>query len=111
MAMRGAVRLPKRAGKEFVRNTIELLVAYVPIAAILAYAAGVPLGGVVIFGGIFVPAVAALITVVAVWVGGPGDYQPRESHSNYHPGGDGGYWGDGGGGFFGGDGDGGGGGG
>jgi hypothetical protein len=87
-----------------------LLVAYVPIAAILAFAAGVPLGGVVIFGGIFLPTVAALITVV-VWVGGPGDYQPRESHPDYHPGSGGGYWGNGGGGFFGGDGGGGGGGG
>jgi hypothetical protein len=104
-----AVHFAKRASKEFVRNLIWFFVAYVPLAVILTFWAGVPLGGVLVFGGVFVPAVAALITVAVVWVGGPGDYQPRESHSDYHPGGGGGYWSDGGGGFFGGDGGGGGG--
>jgi hypothetical protein len=69
MAMRGAVRLRKRAGKEFTRNLIGVLIAYVPIAAILTLAAGTPLGGVLIFGVIIVRVMAAILTVVVVWVG------------------------------------------
>lgn len=69
MAMRGAGRFPKRAGREFVRNLIGALVVYAPIAAFLALWPIAPLGGVLIVGGILVLAVAALITVV-VSVGG-----------------------------------------
>src|ERR687893_679995 len=42
MAMREAVGFPKRAGKEFTKNAIGLLVAYAPIAAILTLTAGEP---------------------------------------------------------------------
>ncbi len=84
MAMREAVSFPKRASKEFTKNAISLLVAYAPIAAILALAAGTPLGGVLIFGAIAVPAMSALLTVLTVGVGGgdpylgsrPYDYDP-----------------------------------
>ena len=113
MAMREAGRFAKRPGKEFVQNLIWFFVAYVPLAAILTVFAGVPLGGVLVFGGVFVPAVAALFTVLVVWGGGPGDFQPRDSHPDYHPGSahhgffDGGGYGGGGGGDFGGGGDGG----
>jgi hypothetical protein len=83
MAMRAAGRFPKRAGKEFVRNLIGALVVYAPIAAFLTLWPVAPLGGVLIFGGIFVPAVAAIITVLGVWVG-----RDTEAHdSGYHYGG------------------------
>ena len=107
MAMGEAVRFAKRPGKEFVQNLIWFFVAYVPLAAILTVFAGVPLRGVLVFGGVFVP-VTAVITALIVWVGGPGDYQPRESHPDHHPGGShpgffsGGDYGVGGGGDFGG---------
>jgi hypothetical protein len=78
MAMRAAGRFPKRAGKEFVRNLIGALVVYAPIAAFLTLWPVAPLGGVLIFGGIFVLAVAALITVV-VSVGGD-----TEAHDSGH---------------------------
>jgi uncharacterized membrane protein YgcG len=65
MAMR-ARRSRKRAGKEFVRNLIWVLVAYAPLAAILAFGANTPVRGVLIFGGIFVPVTAAFVTVVVL---------------------------------------------
>jgi hypothetical protein len=88
MAMR-AVRFPKRAGREFVRNLIWGLMAYAPIAAVLTLAAGTPLGGVLIFGGVVVPAMAALITVLVVW-GGEADDEAHDS--GYGRWGDSGYY-------------------
>ena len=61
-----ARRSRKRAGKEFERNLIWVLVAYAPLAAILAFGANTPLRGVLIFGGIFVPVTAAFVTVVVL---------------------------------------------
>ena len=68
--MRAAVRFPKWALKSLAEIAIGLLVAYTPIAAILVFAASVPLGGVLIVGVIGVPAMAALLTVLTVWLGG-----------------------------------------
>jgi hypothetical protein len=86
MAMREAVSFPKRAGKEFAKNAIGLLVVFAPIAAILTLAAGTPLGGVLIFGAIGVPAMAALLTVLSVGVGGVGDPRPGDSRPyDYDP--------------------------
>jgi hypothetical protein len=86
MAMREAVSFPKRAGKEFTKNAIGLLVAYAPIAAILTLAAGTPLGGVLVFGAIAVPAMSALLTVLSVGVGGAGDPDPGSRPYDYDPG-------------------------
>jgi hypothetical protein len=105
MAMRAASRFPKRAGKEFVRNLIGALVVYAPIAAFLVLWPIAPLGGVLIFGGIFVPAVAALITVVVSAGGDPeahdSGYDRSWGDSGYHyrdyPGSGEGGWYDGGG--------------
>ncbi len=88
-AMRGPGRFPKPARKEFVRNLMGALVVYVPVAALLALWPVAPLGGVLIFGVIFVPAVAALITVVGVWLGGDteahdGGYGRSWADSGYH---------------------------
>jgi hypothetical protein len=59
-----AGRSRKRPGKRFVRNLIWVLVAYVPFAAILILGSDTTLGGVLVFGGIVVPVVAAFVTVV-----------------------------------------------
>jgi uncharacterized membrane protein YgcG len=105
--------LLKRAGKEFLRTLTWFFVAYAPLAAILTVFAGVPLREVLVFGGVFVPVLAAVITALIAWGGGPGDFQPRDSHLDHHPGSahrgffDGGGYGGGGGGDFGGGGDGG----
>ena len=84
MAMREAVRRPKQAGKEFSNNAIGLLVAYAPIAAILALA-GIPLGGVLIFGAVAVTVMSALLTGLTVWFGG-GDPHPGSRPYDYYPG-------------------------
>ena len=85
MAMRAAVRFPNRALKSFAESAIGLLMAYAPIAAILVFAAGVPLGGVLIVGVIGVPAMAALLTVLTVWLGGD-ESHPGSRPYDYHPG-------------------------
>ena len=106
MAMRAAVRFPKRALKEFATNEIGLLVAYAPIAAILTLAAGVPFGGVLIFGVFGVAAMAAFLTVLSLGFGGgdphlggsrPYDYDPSSDPMLRSGGGYGAFggWGDG----------------
>ena len=84
MDMREAVSFSKQAGKEFMKNAIGLLVAYVPLAAILTLA-GIPLGGVLIFGAIAVPAMSALLTGLTVGFGG-GDPHPDSRPYDYYPG-------------------------
>ena len=84
MAMREAVRFPKQAGKEFTKNAIGLLVAYVPLAAILPLA-GIPLGGVLIFGAIAVPVMSALLTGLTVGFG-VGAPHPGPRPYDYYPG-------------------------
>jgi hypothetical protein len=86
MSMGGAGRFPKRAGRELVRNLIWGPVAYAPVAATLTLFAAAPLGGVLIFGGVVVPAMAALITVLVVW-GGEAGNEAHDSGYYHHPGG------------------------
>ncbi len=105
-----AGRSRKRASKEFVRNLIWVLVAYAPLAAILIFGANTPLGGVLVFGGIFVPVTAAFVTGVVLWADAGDEVLLRGAgrtwgESGYHSGGtfypgflDGGGGGDGGGG-------------
>jgi hypothetical protein len=89
IAMRAVVRIPKRAGKEFLSYLIGLLMAYAPIAVLLVLAVRVPLGGVLIFGVIGVPIVAALLAVLSVVVGGVDDTHPGSSRPyDYDPGSD-----------------------
>ena len=61
-----AGRSRKRPGKRFVRNLIWVLVAYVPFAALLVLGSNTTLGGVLVFGGIVVPVVAAFVTGVVL---------------------------------------------
>ena len=96
MAMRAAGRFPKRAGKAFVRNLFWALVVYAPVAAFLTLWPVTPLGGVLIFGAIFLPAVAALITVAGVWAGRNTEAHDSGYHYGGYPGsGEGGWYGDG----------------
>ena len=85
--MRGR-RSRKRAGKEFVRSLIWVLVPYASLAAILVFGANTPLGGVLIFGGIFVPVTAAFVTVVVLPRGDGRTWGESGYHSGgtYYPG-------------------------
>jgi hypothetical protein len=103
MAMR-AGRSRKRPGKRFVRNLIWVLVAYVPFATILVLGSDTMLGGVLVFGGIVVPVVAAFVTVVMFKADAsdeasdvpPAVYNPGGNHDAIGGGGYGGGWDDGG---------------
>jgi hypothetical protein len=75
--MRGAVPFRRRAVAEFGRFSTGLLIAYVPVAAILTFAAGVPL-----VGAVGVPALAALFAVLKAEVGGSED--PNSGGSRPH---------------------------
>jgi hypothetical protein len=83
-------RFPQRAAKEFARNLSWLLVSYALIAAILTLSAVAPLGGVLLFGGVFVLVMAAVITVLVLWGGDDearlGDDSGWRDASAYHPG-------------------------
>jgi hypothetical protein len=114
-AMR-AGHLLKRAGREFVRNLLWMVVDFGPLAAILIFATSITLVGALPFVGIFVCAVAAIITVFVLWSGahdetllsgnrGTGHESGHHSGGTYYPGfldgggaGDGGSGADGGGG-------------
>ena len=99
--MRGAVPFRRRAVAEFGRFSTGLLIAYVPVAAILTFAAGVPLVGVLIVGAVGVPALAALFAVLKAGVGGseypnssgsrPHDYDPGSDPALRSGGGHGGW--------------------
>jgi hypothetical protein len=87
-----AGRSRKRAGEEFVMNLIRVLLAYAPLAAILAFGANTPLRGVLIFGGIFVPVTAAFVTGVVLWAAARDEVFLRGDgrtwgESGYHSGG------------------------
>jgi uncharacterized membrane protein YgcG len=100
--MRGAVRSPKRVGREFVRNLVVVLVVYLPLAAVLALLGAAPQRGLLIFGGVLVAVMAAIATVVVLWSGAHDEtFLSGHSHPGVPPEGRGlGGW-DGGGGDFG----------
>src|SRR3712207_4042374 len=68
MAMR-AGHLLKRAGREFGRNLIWMVVAFGPLTAVLIFAPNITLLGAWPFVGIFVSSVAAPLTVLTLWSG------------------------------------------
>src|SRR3712207_751376 len=116
MAMRVG-HLLKRAGREFGRNLIWMVVAFGPLAAVLIFAPNITLLGAWPFVGIFVSALAAPLTVLTLWSGAHDETllsgNSRTGHeSGHHSGGtyypgfldggggrDGGSGGDGGGGW------------
>jgi hypothetical protein len=61
--------LLKRAGREFVRTLIWMLVVFGLLGATLVFATQLPLLGVAAFVGIFASAMAAIATVVVIWSG------------------------------------------
>ena len=71
--MRKMMQLLKRAGREFLRNLLWIVVTFGPLTAALIYVTNITLVGVLVFGGVFVPVWAAVATVVMVWDGWPRD--------------------------------------
>jgi len=59
--------LPKRAGREFVKNLIWMLVVFGVLGVILSAATDLPLVGVLVFVGAPVTVMAAIMTVVVLW--------------------------------------------
>jgi uncharacterized membrane protein YgcG len=86
-------RLPRRVGREFARNLIWILVFIGPLAALLFFAAGTPLVGLLAFVGVCVLPLAAMVTLLALWSGAPDEtllrgYHGVEGEGGYHPGSD-----------------------
>lgn len=88
--------LPKRVGREFVRNLIWILVFIGPLGALLFFAAGTPLVGLLAFVGICVLPLTAIVTLVALWSGASDEtllrgYYGVEGEGGYTPRSGGGY--------------------
>ena len=64
-----AGHLLKRAGREFGRNLIWMVVAFGPLTAVLILAPNITLLGAWPFVGLFVSALAAPLTVLTLWSG------------------------------------------
>ena len=75
--------LLQRAGREFVRNLIWMVVVFGSLAAILAAATDLSLVGVMAFVGVSVAVMAAIVTVGVLWSGAHDE--PRLG-SHDHPG-------------------------
>jgi hypothetical protein len=82
--MRGAVRSPKRVGREFAKNLVWMLASFGALGGILVFATALPLLGVAAFVGIFASVMAAIATVVVLWSGAH-DETFLSGH-NHHPG-------------------------
>jgi hypothetical protein len=103
--MSSSGHLMKRAGTEFAKNVIWMGVVFGSLAAILVAATNLPLVGTMVFVGVSVAVLAAIVTVGALWSGAPDewstgghDYPGSHPGGGYWPGGGDGGWGDGGGG-------------
>jgi hypothetical protein len=83
MAMRDG-HLLKRAGREFAKNLMWMAVVFGSLGAILVFATQLPLLGVAAFVGIFASAMAAIVTVLALWSGAHDEISL--SGHNHHPG-------------------------
>ena len=78
------VSLLKRGSREFLRNLLWMVAAFGALGAILIFATQLPLLGVATFVGIFASAMAAIVTVVALWSGAQ-DETSLSGH-NHHSG-------------------------
>ena len=103
--MRSSGHLLRRAGREFVKNLLWMGVVFGLLAAVLVVATNLPLVGTMVFVGVSVAVLAAIVTVGALWSGAPDewstgghDYPGSHPGGGYWPGGGDGGWGDGGGG-------------
>ncbi|HET6659522.1 MAG TPA: hypothetical protein VFH16_06375 [Rubrobacter sp.] len=89
--MSSSGHLMKRAGREFAKNVIWMAVVFGSLAAILAAATNLPLVGTMVFVGVSVAVLAAIVTVGALWSGAPDEWSPGgHDYPGSHPGG--GYW-------------------
>ena len=79
--MRRDGHLLKRGGREFVKNLAWMLAVFGSLGAILVFATQLPLLGVAAFVGIFASAMAAIVTVLALWSGAHEDTSPGGGHS------------------------------
>ena len=78
--------LQKRVGREFVNNLAWMLALFGSLGAILVFATQLPLLGVAAFVGIFASAMAAIVTVLALWSGAHEDTSPgRMATLGRHP--------------------------
>ena len=82
--MRAAPHL-KRAGWEFVKNLAWMLAVFGALGAILVFTTQLPLLGVTTFVGIFSSAMAAIVTVLALFSGAHDDKISLSGHE-HHPG-------------------------
>ena len=90
--MSSSGHLMKRAGREFAKNVIWMAVVFGSLAAILAAATNLPLVGTMVFVGVSVAVLAAIVTVGALWSGAPDEWPPGgHDYSGSHSAG-GGYW-------------------
>jgi uncharacterized membrane protein YgcG len=100
--MRSSGHLLKRAGREFAEDVIWMGVVFGSLAAILVAATDLPLVGTMVFVGVSVAVLAAIVTVGVLWSGAPEEWSPGgHDYPGSHHGGGGywpGGWGDGGGG-------------
>jgi hypothetical protein len=76
MTMRSSGHLLKRAGREFLRNLIWMAVVFGSLAAILVAATDLPLVGTMVFVGVSVAVLAAIVTVGVLWSGAPDEWPP-----------------------------------
>ncbi len=74
--MRSSGHLLKRAGREFVRNLLWMGVVFGSLAAILVSATDLPLVGTMVFAGVLVAVLAAILTVDVLWSGAPEEWSP-----------------------------------
>jgi hypothetical protein len=74
--MRSSGHLLKHAGREFAKNAIWMAVVFGSLAAILVAATDLPLVGTMAVVGVCVALMAALVTVVVLWIGARGDETP-----------------------------------
>jgi hypothetical protein len=80
MTMRSSEHLLKRAGREFVRNLLWMGVVFGSLAAILVAATNLPLVGTMVFVGVSVAVLAAILTVDVLWSGAHDETLLRGHH-------------------------------
>ena len=67
--MRSSRHLMQRAGREFAKSLLWMVVAFGVLGAVLVAATELPLVGVMAFVGVSGTVVATIVTVVVIWSG------------------------------------------
>ena len=98
--MRSSGHLLRRAGREFAKNLLWMVVAFGALAAILVAATELPLVGAMAFVGAAAAVMAAIVTGVVIGINAHAHYETPIGGQHHYPGGSpgpGGDWRDGGG--------------